>query len=159
MNDSFIKTRTCCHLLAILLSYLFIHDKPTRCQHKNTFSKMLFNYHTHKHTHTTRPPTTPSSLIKLNCDWRKIRSSYCYKNLKTTGFKSSKCSDPYVFLSSLTITEEVVWEQHIFMFFMSFLRSSSYFFSLHGSVSLNFCSLSLLSFSCCWHSSFIFIFI
>ncbi len=61
-SKSFIKTGPCCHLLVVLLSYLFIHDRPKnllRCQHKNTLSKILINCQTFK-----SPParTTPSPL-------------------------------------------------------------------------------------------------
>ncbi len=45
-SKSFIKTGICCHILA---GYCYIYLSMTdlnqpRCQHKNTFSKILFNY-------------------------------------------------------------------------------------------------------------------
>ncbi len=45
-SKSFIKTETSCHLLAVLYHiYLSMTDlNQPRCQHKNTFSKILFNY-------------------------------------------------------------------------------------------------------------------
>ncbi len=45
-SKSFIKTGTCCHLLEdFTVIYLSMTDRnQLRCLHKNTFSKILFNY-------------------------------------------------------------------------------------------------------------------